>query len=70
MKSRQYYESLSDQQLVDEARFDARAGRPTPELMLVLSDRVEDLSDEVGRLDFELFQAEERINDLELQLGD
>ena len=44
MRSRQYYEALSDQQLIDAARFEAREGRPQPELLTVLADRLEDLN--------------------------
>lgn len=50
MKSRQYYEALSDQQLVDEARFEAREGRPQPELLAVLADRLDNLLWEVNDL--------------------
>jgi hypothetical protein len=47
VRSRQYYEALSDQQLIDAARFEAREGRPQPELLAVLADRLEDLNDEL-----------------------
>jgi hypothetical protein len=47
VRSRQYYEALSDQQLIDAARFEAREGRPQPELLAVLADRLEDINDEL-----------------------
>jgi hypothetical protein len=47
VRSRQYYEALSDQQLIDAARFEAREGRPQPELLAVLADRLEDIHDEL-----------------------
>jgi len=47
VRSRQYYEALSDQQLIDAARFEAREGRPQPELLAVLADRLEDINDKL-----------------------
>ena len=54
MRSRQYYECLSDQQLVGEAQFEAKSGRPQPELLAVLAERFDETLDEVRRLEDEL----------------
>jgi len=50
VRSRQYYESLSTQQLVDAARFEAREGRPQPELLAVLADVLENTEEELAGL--------------------
>ena len=51
MRSRQYYDSLSTQQLLDAARFEAREGRPQPELLTVLADVLDAYLDEVEILE-------------------
>lgn len=54
MKSRGYYEVLSDEQLIEEARFEAAERRPAPDLMAVLADRLDELLTEVYALEAEL----------------
>ena len=54
MKSRNYYESLSVQQLVDAARYESREGRPQPELLAVLADMVEGLDDDCALMQTEI----------------
>lgn len=51
MRSRQYYEALSDQQLIEAARDASQEGRPQPELLAVLADRLDELLDEVFQLE-------------------
>ena len=65
MKSRQYYESLSVQQLIDAARFESREGRPQPELLAVLADMVEGLDDDCALLQTEIDRLNRELNDEE-----
>lgn len=71
MRSRQYYNSLSTQQLLDEARFEAREGRPQPELLTVLADmldayldEVEILERQIGILEVDLEEARAEPQDI------
>jgi uncharacterized small protein (DUF1192 family) len=65
VKSRQYYESLSVQQLIDAARFESREGRPQPELLAVLADMVEGLDDDCALLQTEIDRLNRELNDEE-----
>ena len=65
MKSRQYYESLSVQQLVDAARFESREGRPQPELLAVLADMVEGLDEDCDVMQREIDRLTRELNDKE-----
>ena len=65
MKSRQYYESLSVQQLIDAARFESREGRPQPELLAVLADMVEGLDDDCALMQTEIDRLTRELNDKE-----
>lgn len=65
MKSRQYYESLSVQQLIDAARFESREGRPQPELLAVLADMVEGLDDDCALMQTEIDRLNRELNDKE-----
>ena len=65
MKSRQYYESLSVQQLIDAARFESREGRPQPELLAVLADMVEGLDDDCALMQIEIDRLNRELNDKE-----
>lgn len=64
MRSRQYYESLSVQQLIDAARFESREGRPQPELLAVLADTLDEMDVEVCNLTREVEELNDRIADL------
>ena len=73
MRSRQYYESLSIQQLIDAARYESREGRPQPELLAVLADTVESLDDacdlmqeDNDRLNAEVEALQSEINERDL----
>ena len=65
MKSRNYYESLSVQQLVDAARYESREGRPQPELLAVLADMVEGLDDDCALMQTEIDRLNRELNDKE-----
>jgi len=65
VKSRQYYESLSVQQLIDAARFESREGRPQPELLAVLADMVEGLDDDCALMQTEIDRLNRELNDKE-----
>ena len=65
MKSRQYYESLSVQQLIDAARFESREGRPQPELLVVLADMVEGLDDDCALMQIEIDRLTRELKDKE-----
>ena len=65
MKSRQYYESLSVQQLVDAARFESREGRPQPELLAVLADMVEGLDEDCDVMQREIDRLTRELKDKE-----
>jgi hypothetical protein len=64
VRSRQYYESLSVQQLIDAARFESREGRPQPELLAVLADTLDEMDVEVCNLTREVEELNDRIADL------
>jgi hypothetical protein len=73
VRSRQYYESLSTQQLIDATRYESREGRPQPELLAVLADTVESLDDacdlieaENARLNAEVEALQSEINERDL----
>lgn len=66
MKSRNYYESLSVQQLVDAARFESREGRPQPELLAVLADMVEGLDDDCALMQTEIDRLTRELSDKEI----
>lgn len=61
MKSRQYYEALSDQQLIDAAHFESEEGRPQPELLAVLADRLDELLDEVFHLETQIDALNDKL---------
>jgi uncharacterized small protein (DUF1192 family) len=65
VKSRQYYESLSVQQLIGAARFESREGRPQPELLAVLADTVEGLDDDCLLMQNEIDRLNRELNDKE-----
>jgi len=65
VKSRQYYESLSIQQLVDAARYESREGRPQPELLAVLADMVEGLDDDCLVMQLEIDRLTRELKDKE-----
>ena len=65
MRSRQYYESLSIQQLIDAARYESREGRPQPELLAVLADMVEGLDDDCALMQTEIDRLTRERNDKE-----
>ena len=65
MKSRQYYESLSVQQLIDAARFESREGRPQPELLAVLADMVEGLDDDCALMQTDIDRLTRELKDKE-----
>lgn len=65
MKSRNYYESLSVQQLVDAARYESREGRPQPELLAVLADMVEGLDEDCDVMQREIDRLTRELKDKE-----
>lgn len=65
MRSRQYYESLSVQRLVDAARFESREGRPQPELLAVLADMVEGLDEDCDVMQTEIDRLTRELKDKE-----
>jgi hypothetical protein len=65
VKSRQYYESLSIQQLIDAARYESREGRPQPELLAVLADMVEGLDDDCLIMQNEIDRLTRELKDKE-----
>jgi len=65
VKSRNYYESLSVQQLVDAARYESREGRPQPELLAVLADMVEGLDDDCALMQTEIDRLTRELKDKE-----
>ena len=64
MRSRQYYESLSVQQLIDAANEASREGRPMPELLAVLADTLDETDVEVFNLTREVEELKDYIADL------
>ena len=70
MKSRQYYEALEDEELVDAAVFDAKAGRPSPDLMLVLAERLDERSFEAETLSFQNYRLQEDLDRLQDQVNE
>ena len=64
MRSRQYYESLSVQQLIDAAKEASREGRPMPELLAVLADTLDETDVEVFNLTREVEELKDYIADL------
>jgi len=66
VKSRQYYESLSIQQLVDAAKFESKEGRPQPELLAVLARAVENLDEDCDVMQREIDRLTRELKDKEI----